>query len=342
MVLSGYLLKIPYGIVWYFLKATGRLDELALYCANVEDYLVIENVIPHLRLKPIIIAKNKATQRELRRIGVDSKIWPAYPEKIIMARHALHKFPLCAIFKIGMRHGPYHFKKFIKKERYNSFNVFLFTSNDEVATARQKGISNAENGGYPKLDSFKKPEIKDRAAKLEREYNDGKIKLLFSATYDRSGISAIEQWYSRLDKLTDRYHIFVTLHPLMSPHYREYLLNVRNILLIEPKELMEYMLLCDILISDTSSIIGEFCSLDKPIITFKVEGRGRFDEKTADMIRKISIQIDDFTQLESVIDDYMKDSTIRQPERAQFNVVMFDDLQASHGQRAAKIINRML
>lgn len=342
MVLSGYFIKIPYALVWYILKVLGRLDTLVCYCANLQDYRVVENVIPYLRIKPTIAARNSATHRELERIGVRSKVWPVFPEKVIMSRHALHKFPLKSIYKIGMRHGPYHFKKFIKKERYNSFDVYLFTSTDEIASARRAGITNGVNGGYPKLDSFQNREVQEKAARLSSQYADDKIKLLFSATYDKSGMSAIESWCSELDNIVDCYHVFVTLHPMMSSKYRKLFFNNPKLVLIEHDELLEYMVLCDMLVSDTSSIIGEFCSLNKPIITFRVNQRGRLDQKISEMIRKMSIQIDNFGQLQSAIDDYINDPTLKQSERDECIRIMFDDFKSSHGKRAADIINTVL
>ena len=342
MVLSGLLLKVPYSIIWMFLKYTNQLHPFVFYCADIQDYRAFENVIPYLKIKPEIVAKNRKIREELKGIGVESKTWPVFPENVVMVRHALHKFPIKKIFKIGMRHGPYHFKQFIKKERYNSFDIFLFTSAEEVKSAREFGINTGKNGGYPKIESFRSKRVQQKANALQEKYNNGKIKLLFSATYDESGMSAIERWYDKLAGLSENYQIFVTLHPFMSPRYEKVLSQNKDIVLVKQNDLMAYMLLSDILISDTSSIIGEYCSLDKPIITFKVKKASRLCDEIVEIISNISIQIDDVSELNSAIKKYLKNPSLKKEERQKCNNILFYDLKKNHGKKTAKIINKHL
>ncbi len=42
-----------------------------------------------------------------------------------------------------------------------------------------------------------------------------------------------------------------------------------NVLFIEERNIIKYLLIADLMISDTSSVVYEFLLLDKPVITFK-------------------------------------------------------------------------
>ncbi|WP_218570936.1 hypothetical protein, partial [Pseudomonas sp. Kh14] len=57
--------------------------------------------------------------------------------------------------------------------------------------------------------------------------------IVFTATYDKSGMSAIHLWADKLGLLTEKYNIYVTLHPWMSRKYVKIIKNTEGVKLIE-------------------------------------------------------------------------------------------------------------
>jgi CDP-glycerol glycerophosphotransferase (TagB/SpsB family) len=343
MVLSEIFLKIPYKIVWNTLKFFNKNKDIVFYCADYLDYVIFEEIRKHIP-EITIVAKNKKVKKELELEGIDSILCPVFPKALIMARHAFHYFPEKQITKIGLRHGVYHFKKFISAKKYNRFDLYLFTSETEVEEAKALGITCGASGGFPKIDGMFKSDKEDINKQTRKELNfDNRPIVMFSATWDKSNASAIDRWYNRLDQLTEKYNVLVTLHPWVSEQFKNTIRNTKNVYLIDDKRTLKYLMLSDVFIGDTSSIIAEFCSLDKPIITFKVDdNNNRLDSSIVEMLKKISERIDTFDQLEYAIELSLKNPNKLSPERMKYNNIMFDKLDGFHGKKSAEKILSLL
>lgn len=344
MVFSGIIIKIPYLIVWKIKKHLNKLHQFVIYVDSYQDYKVFESVLPHLKIPYLICAKNRRVKNELRKLGIESKCWPLWGKIVLMARHALHKFPVKEMKKIGMRHGPYHFKNFISSCKYNVFDLYLFTSEHENRVAFKRGIIVGKSGGYPKLDLLKSSEVINLAKKIRDEMLTRNDKLLlFSATWSGSGMSAIQKWIYRVSELTSKYKIAVTIHPKMKKRYIQILESNKHIFLVKQEKLPQYMNASDILISDTSSIIAEFCALNKPIITFKVDSISkRLTDEINTLIRDISIQIDSFDDIFDALEYYEKNNNFKKENREYYNKIMFDSVDIGQGKKCADIINSVL
>jgi CDP-glycerol glycerophosphotransferase (TagB/SpsB family) len=138
--------------------------------------------------------------------------------------------------------------------------------------------------------------------KKEIKLNPRKKNLLFSATWDGSGMSAIHLWHDRVGELADTYNIMVTLHRMMSRKYTDSIKNNGNIIFIENTELIPHIMISDVCISDTTSLIAEFCMLNKPVITFRTQKTARTMSDVERMIDKISMRIDSFEQLRRMVE----------------------------------------
>lgn len=338
MTFSYYIYKIPYSLIWKISKLFRKKQTIAFYCDNELDFEVFKNINIE---NSYYISRNKRVLDHLKSKGIASKIWPSYPDVVIMARHAHYRFPCNNIIKIGLRHGPYHFKKMINASKYNKFDLFLMTSEKEVEIGNKLGITSAVSGGFPKLDSLLNDSINsDSLEKLSSKLKIDKNKktLLFSATWNNSGMSAIEKWYNRLSEISYKYNILVTVHPFTDDLYKNAIRNNEETTYIEDDDLYPYMKLSDALISDTSSIIAEYCTLYKPIICFNTDNADRTDPEVTKIIDNISLKVNDFVELTSKLTGELSDPTKRKKEQKIAVKLFFDDDKPDKGEKASKII----
>ncbi|MCD6112400.1 MAG: CDP-glycerol glycerophosphotransferase family protein [Bacteroidales bacterium] len=339
MVFSYYLYYFPYRFIWKAKNFFKKENDIAFYCGDYLDYLIFKPVLKYLpEIK--IISKNKKVKKELEKHNIKSKLWPCFPKSLIMVRHDIHMFPEKNIKKIGMRHGVYHFKNFISSKKYNYFDKFLFTSSTELKQAEKLGIKNGANVGFPKIDPLFNGEINSQTIKKLKNkiFPNTKPIIIFSATWDKSGMSAIEKWYKKLDLISDDYNIIVTLHPWISNKYKLSIANNKNIFFIKDKNILPYLAVSDLMVGDTSSIIAEFCSLNKPIITFKINQAKRLSDEIITMLDEISIRVENFNECVDAIKYSLKNNTEKSNMRIKWNNIMLDNLDGNAAKRAAKEI----
>lgn len=343
MTFSYYLKKIPYSGLWHLVNLFTGSNTIALYCGEMHDWYVLKflyNNLPDIT----VVAKNSRIKKQLRKIGVKAKNNWIFPRIVIMARHAFYKFPCKKILNIGLRHGPYHFKSMIDVKKYNLFDIYLFTSEYELDQAEKMGIRSGVAGGYPKLDPAFDGTITDEdLMQLKKKLNfDEKPVILFSATWEKSGLSAVDKWYKRIGELTEEYNILVTLHPWIKSSIRKKIENTAGVIFVKSHDILPYLLLAEILIGDTSSILAEFCALKKPVITFKVEIKKRLEQELIDMIATISYQIDEFDQLIPAIRYLLSNQDVLLPAQVEANRRMFMPLDGHHSYRCLNLIKKFL
>lgn len=159
-------------------------------------------------------------------------------------------------FDLYLTQGPFFTQKFNKfKSIHNDFEV--------VET------------GWPKLDVYgtEKDKYETEKQNLLEHFNAKKI-LLYAPTFSPKLTSApflVEQ-IATLAKNKD-YLILLKFHPLMDENWLWVYQNLANetptIIFETEKNIIKFLLIADLLISDTSSVIYEFLLLDKPVVTFK-------------------------------------------------------------------------
>ncbi len=341
MVLSELFIKLPYGIAWHIAKLFRKKPIVCFYAHEELDYEVFKNLHKLLPFIEIIAANSKLARKLYNKYEITAKPYPHFPDVLIMARHSLHKFPMANIKKIGMRHGPYHFKNFISAEKYNKFDMFLFTSEREVEEAKALGIRVAECGGFPKSDSLFDSELKSQAiSEKEKIFGNSKPTLLFSSTWYKSGLSGVSYWYERVSELSDSYNILVTLHPWTDKKYVEAIQSISSVKFVDSSELYLYMLMSDLLIADTSSIIAEFMLLRRPIITFKIPPKGRLSQEIANMLELSTFRVSNFDELSKTIKLALESPFTFSDEVEKYLKIMFADGYGHHSEVAsAKILD---
>jgi CDP-glycerol glycerophosphotransferase (TagB/SpsB family) len=199
-------------------------------------------------------------------------------------------------------------------------------------------------GGYPKLDPAFNGSIKQESSQLLREKLnfDTRPVVLFSATWEGSGLSAIENWYDQLEQITENYNIIVTLHPWVKSKYRKKLAETKRVILLKAGNILPYMMLADLMVGDTSSILAEFCALKKPIITFRIGPQKRLEQEVVDLIGQISLQIENFKQLPDAIEHLLINSDQLQNAQEAANHRFFRSLNGDHSGHCLSLIKDFL
>ncbi|MBN2830024.1 MAG: CDP-glycerol glycerophosphotransferase family protein [Candidatus Cloacimonetes bacterium] len=343
MNISQYLISYPYKLIWRVHKLIRKSYQVDFYCGGYTDYICFKSI--H-RLKPEIriVARNRKTQNELASYGIKSVAYPTFPDMVIMARHLARKYPESRIIKIGMRHGAYHFKDFVASHKYNAFDNFMLTSTHEVSLATEKGITNGLAIGFPKIDPMFNGEITTKELaqlKDKLRLDPAKKTILFTATWDRNGYSAVDKWIDRIEELSTDYNVLVTVHQWLSPQKKELLANYQHIRYIKDKDILPYLMISDVMIADISSIIAEFCSLNKPIITFRIAEIKRFTNEISTMLDEISYRIDTFDELRDALLRAIEHPEQHAEKRMYYNRIMFDELDGKASQQAIKVIDEL-
>ena len=165
-------------------------------------------------------------------------------------------FRIRSYFDLYLTQGPY-FTRWFKKTslKYKNFKV--------------------EETGWPKLDIYGKELHKYDADKkqLLKENNASKI-VLFAPTFSPS-LTCAPYLLEQIKELSNNkeYLIVIKFHDLMAKDliaaYKKLAKEISNILFVEERNIIKYLLISDVMISDTSSVVYEFLLLDKPVITFK-------------------------------------------------------------------------
>lgn len=344
MIPSYYILKGPYCLLWRLAKRLGRRPAVAAFCAVPMDVALLRPVLKHLPAMPVVV-KNRRTARYARSLGMTVRFWPSFPDAVIMCRHAVHLFPCESIVRIGFRHGAYTFKSFAGAKYYNAFDAYFLTGREELERAEAHGIRSARAVGFPKLDpAFDGTWTREKLDAFRRGLglDPDKATVIFTATWDRSGMSAVDRWARSLGRLTDKYNILATVHPWTSGRYVRPIRRTKGVRFIEDPDTLPYLLLADVLVGDSSSIIAEFCGLDKPIVTFRVPASRRSVPHVLEMLDRISLRVDSADELPAAIAASLANPGALAGARAEASRRMFDRLDGKAGLRAAETILEML
>jgi hypothetical protein len=161
----------------------------------------------------------------------------------------------------------------------NYFDLYLtqgpyFTRWFSKAASKHKDFSVVETG-WPKLDVYGKELHKydsDKVTLLKK--SKAKKIILYAPTFSPSLTSA-SHLLTQIEELakSKEYLIVIKFHDLMAEDlidsYKKLSMRFKNVLFIEERNIIKYLLIADLMISDTSSVVYEFLLLNKPVITFK-------------------------------------------------------------------------
>ncbi len=120
-----------------------------------------------------------------------------------------------------------------------------------------------EETGWSKLDPL---------FTTQTEHTKEKKSIFFASTFSPRFSKARELYpFIRHMIQSHPYHWYITLHPKMSPHIVSLYHSITsdNVTFVDATNVITYMPHCDIMLCDTSSIIYEFLTQHKPVVTFQ-------------------------------------------------------------------------
>jgi len=348
MVFTYYLSLIPYALAWHVAKLLRRKQLTVIHVEDAFDYFLFGSIAKYLKHLDIVVSSATIIPNLKPMLKAKTKIYQypfCFPDAVLMFRNAAWKYPVSRITKIGLQHGAYSFKRLPKVSYFNMFNLYLLTSPLDENRLKAQGAKTVKAIGYPKSDAlFDNTYNAESLNNLKAELNidNAKPTVLFSATWDGSGMSAIDKWYNKLDTITDSYNILVTLHPWISDIYRSQIENQPGIHYIKTSDLYHYLLIADVFVCDTSSLIAEFCIVNRPIITFRIAPTKRTIDDVIELIASVSIRINSFAELPAAITKALATAAETAFQRSQAIKTLIDPLDGKAGKRAAAEITNLI
>jgi hypothetical protein len=341
MTILNHLLPIIYKPLWTLFKT----DSVAFYAEDPLDYEMFLPIKKHLDYEVINIAKNKKTRAYFEKNDIPYKRYPFFPKAVIMGRHSAYKFPVKKIKKIGFDHGLYQFKRWTSVVYYNQFDIYFVSSEEQVLNSREMGIVSTRAIGYPKLDKVFDGSIDEKELQKLKDsmgLENGKKTVIFTSTWDVAALSALTRWVDRVGELVNDYNVLLTAHPWTKEKLIKKLREVEGAFYLEESDISKYLMIADLFVGDYNSLIGEFCALDKPLITFKVPESDRTVAEVRKMIAEISHQVDTFDEIPDAISHELENANGRQAARKKANKKLFFALDGKAGERAAEHIKELI
>ena len=141
--------------------------------------------------------------------------------------------------------------------------------------AKKHGDFEVIETGWSKLDALflQQNNFKQEKQALLEKHQAKKI-LLFAPTFSPN-LTCAEHIYDEILALSQKpdFLVLVKFHDKMNKEVKaKYQLaaqTLENLVIVDDPNISKYLILSDLMISDTSSVVYEFLLLDKPVITFK-------------------------------------------------------------------------
>lgn len=184
------------------------------------------------------------------------------------------------------------------------------TTNRFNTLARQHGFFDVVETGWPKLDYlFTTPAM---PIKESLHLQDKKI-ILYAPTFSPALTSA-PALFKEIKRLSEQknYHWLIKFHPKMAQQsLKQYKTLIKdNVQIIETSSINQLLQTADIMISDTSSVIGEFSLLNKATVSLNNKEPGNYliNIQQANQLEKaIERAFEPNQQLKSAINIYSND-----------------------------------
>ncbi|MEA2105238.1 MAG: CDP-glycerol glycerophosphotransferase family protein [Bacteroidota bacterium] len=168
-------------------------------------------------------------------------------------------FRIRKYFDLYLTQGPYFTNRFkMLAKKYQDFDVI--------------------ETGWPKLDQLfsQKNLYQIEKTELKKKYSVNKI-ILYAPTFSPSLTSAIDLKDTILTLANTETLLLIKFHDLMDnkvvSEYKSLCRRIPNAEVVDESNIIKYLILSDLMISDTSSVVYEFLLLNKPVITYKSKSK---------------------------------------------------------------------
>ncbi len=181
-------------------------------------------------------------------------------------------------FISGLKVQVFHGLEWKKQGHFKIRGCFdLYCTHGELTTLRFNQL--AEKHGYFKVVETGWPKLDPLFATPAYEISTDLPVILFAPTFSPNLTCALE-CLEEIKKLvkSGKYYWLVKFHPKMKTEWIELYRQIKdnNFQIVDSASCLPLLQRADILISDTSSIIGEFLLLNKPAITYKNANPGPY------------------------------------------------------------------
>lgn len=142
------------------------------------------------------------------------------------------------------------------------------------ALAEKHGDFSVVETGWPRVDRLFDEHV-DRAAIRQRYGVEADKPILLYAPTFSPKLTSVPDLLPEIPALLDRTggHLLIKFHPLMDQdwvgQYRRSLADASSVSILEDNDVTPALLVSDLLISDTSSVVYEFALLGRPIVTIR-------------------------------------------------------------------------
>jgi hypothetical protein len=246
----------------------------------------------------------------------------------------------------GLKVQVFHGLEWKKKGHFIIRNFFdLYCSHGPATTSRfndlakQHGFFDVVETGWPKLDHlFTTPAM----AIKERLHAQNKKIILYAPTFSPALTSAPELFeeIQRLSKQNND-HWLIKFHPKMATKWVEkYKTLIKdNVEIIETSSINELLQTADIMVSDTSSVIGEFSLLNKATVSLNNKEPGNYlvnIQEAQQLEQAIKLAIKPCDALKVAIKAYADDLHPYHDGKAAQRILLATEAMLSNGKQAKK------
>ena len=78
--------------------------------------------------------------------------------------------------------------------------------------------------------------------------------------------------------------------------------------------------------------------MNKPIVTFRIDEKGRLNPEIIKMLDEISFRVNSFDELVDILPNALENKNVHDGQRKKYNKIMFSQLDGKAGERAASLI----
>jgi len=207
------------------------------------------------------------------------------------------------------------------------------------ALAQQHGFFDVVETGWPKLDYlFTTPAMPLR----ETLHSQGKKIILYAPTFSPALTSAptLFDEIKRLSQQND-YYWLIKFHPKMATQWLEQYKTLikNNVQIIETSSINELLQTADIMVSDTSSVIGEFSLLNKATVSLNNKEPGDYlvnIQQANQLDKAIELALEPSQQLKLAIKTYADDLHPYHDGQAAQRILSATEYILTNGKQAKK------